>query len=211
MGNLVGYDKKEIKTVRQEFSDGLIITIAEKDLINSLAFDTLEETTGTEIYRGFKLTLKGLVHDVKKPFIVKHYNGYIKYIGDDDENYELEHVDKVLECDEVVTLVHYGWTGGCEDGSIGFDCAHSGDLFMGINIGKVNEINIDFLRKVLLLNDPLKIYSFDPIGIETDESTFKTREYVFAELRKIADKSLEILGDNNILNDILSRPKEEFY
>lgn len=179
------------KIVKIEYDNKRIEDISEKDLIRMLSFNSMDDVIERQQYRGFELIVNGRVYNEdRKPIVVSFYNGYIRYIGaDNEENIEDKKakMNAIFSKDEVEELVHYGWTGGFEN-AIGFDCAHAGDVNVNLCVFKVMGMSAEDTANT----DFVDLYSVNDSGLYRDEDTFKSREYLFEMLGKVADKSLEI-------------------
>jgi hypothetical protein len=179
------------RKVKVEYENKRIEEIDEKDLIRSLMFDDKNDVMERINYKEFELIVNGKVHGEELPFVVSHYNGYIKYVGDHEDI--KTKMNEIFAMEEVETLVHYGWTGGFED-AIGFDCAHAGDIRINKSLKKLMEMSPEDIKNL----DPVDLYTSKEYAFFGDDrETFKSREYLFEMLRSVADKTMEIYERDN--------------
>ena len=170
--------KKMAAKINVEYPGKHTIEFEQDDLINTLVFSDEDETVEEKIYKDYRLTVKGRFHQNEAPFIVSHYNGYIKHL----DPLKYAKTKEIMYKDEVEELVHCGWTGGNAQVGIGFDCAHAGDAWLSLDPVLYMAGVPDY--------DLVKLYSF--WGVKEND-TFKSREYLFDMLQKVADKTENIL------------------
>jgi hypothetical protein len=175
--------------VKVAYANGRIEEVDEEDLRNLITFASYEDATFEEEYRGFKLTAICFAIGKNYPGPASHYNGYI--IPNDKDPKMIEK----LKSDEVMGEVYYDWTGGDDNVGHGFDCAHCTDITCSLMpFGKKNDNNLGMFGKMFsamgleFKGEGDVAYEFD---CSRERSTFKSREWVFERLRKIADKVLE--------------------
>ena len=174
--------------VKVAYANGRIEEVDEEDLKQLLYMQSYEDAIFEEEYCGFTLTAIAFVFGNNYPGIAHHYNGYIIPIDGDPEMLEK------LNSDEIEEEAYYGWTGGHEGGP-GFDCSHCSDIFLSFApFKKKDDNNLGMFGK-LFASLGLEFKGEEDVAYEFDcsreGSTFKSREWVFERLRKIADKALE--------------------
>lgn len=172
--------------IRVARANGQITEVPKEDLLKEIHFNSLEEATYTEDYRGFRLTIVGYRFSREYPGPAAHFNGYIKAIEKPELN------DK-LESKEIERLAPGGWTGGDDEVGPGFDCAHSGDIGCIFAFVLLKNRVEGWLEKLLAeaeKGEPELEYDFHILTPGRD--TYKSREWVLEKLRYIADETLKL-------------------
>ena len=170
--------------VKVAYENGRVEDVDSEDLKKLLYMESYEDATFVEEYRGFKLT--AILFGTNYPGICSNYTGYIEPLDGDQNMLEK------LETEEVERESHFGWTGGHGIGP-GFDCAHYKDIRCSIYpFRKKNELGIlgRLFAKLGFEWDEKGDFEYE-FSNDKGEATFKSREWVFEKLRKVADKALE--------------------
>lgn len=166
--------------IQVEYANKQIVEVDERNFMLSLKSNDGNEIIHREKYKDFELIVRGIMVGE----IVSHFNGYIKHPN--------EQINKILDTEEVENLTHCGWTGGFEN-AIGFDCVHGLDVAFHHSFKYLEEL-IKNGNVNINLHDR---YSSNELNFGGIQGTFKSKEFVFDKLYKIADKALEIYNRNN--------------
>lgn len=154
--------------IKVEYENNIIREIEEQTLLNSLTFNRVEDAINKYEYKNFKFTIKGVIirPDCKK--IPSFYKGYIKYLGNDDAIYDI--------LVSIINIFPYSFIG--EDG-MGVYYDGDGNITINFsllkNIGKRREYNYSIAEHIY-----------------NENTTFKTKEYVYEQLTKIVEKVLDL-------------------
>jgi len=144
------------------------LVIDDQMLLESLFANNGDEVVFTRNYENFILTVIG--YSEEYPGTIKYYFGFI--------NHKEKDISSILEKKEVEEESYFGWSAiDKENLGYGFKCSHFKDVIVSENF--IYEDNL-LLRKLV----------FNKIN---EEATFKSKEWVFERLTRIADKVITFL------------------
>lgn len=166
--------------IKIQDAEGQITEISEKELISQLIYNDDEDLVERIEYKDFELIVRGRKCDSINGKVISHFNGYIMHVSEELR----DRVNIIFNNPEVEEIVHGGWTGSFED-AIGFDCAHYNDITIHESLKSIMGMfdqNVDVVKR------------FTSRGyLHNPEATFKNKEYILEILRKVANKTLELM------------------